>query len=253
MTNPTLELHGLRDSLLAQARSDAGWIGGIVMSLRQTLRMKNKSADRIDELVHRAEYDLNVAIVDIVTDNLQQVQQLAIEYGIDDFVENVHIQANGGSFDIAITGGKTDFSTQAVEMLPDLLKNGKTSKDGSVYRVIPLPTIREYKTRSLSNVDAMQARAADIKKERIDNNRQLDAGRMARNLAASTPRAQMNVEITPAVGKEFRTATSKQDQTTQWVRPARDINITNELMDINSRMDAQIRNVTQSIIHRYGG
>ncbi len=138
-------------------------------------------------------------------------------------------------------------------MLPSLLRTGKTSKDGSVYKVIPLPTIREYKTRSLSNVDAMQARAAEIKRERIDHNRTLDAGRMARALAATAPRAQMNVEVTPAVGKEFRTATSKQDQTTQWVRPARDINITNELMDINSRMDAQIRNVTQSIIHRYGG
>jgi len=253
MTNPTLELNGLRDSLLAQARSDAGFIGSVVVNLRQALIIKNKSADRIDEIVYQAEHDLNIAIVDIVTDNLQQVQQLAIEYGIDDFVENVHIQANGGSFDIAITGGKTDFSTPAVEMLPSLLRAGKTSKDGSVYRVIPLPTVREYKTRSLSNVDAMQSRAAEVKKERIDHNRSLDAGRMARNLAASAPRAQMNVEITPAVGKEFRTATSKQDQTTQWVRPARDINITNELMDINSRMDAQIRNVTQSIIHRYGG
>ncbi len=86
MTNPTLELHGLRDSLLAQARSEAGLIGSIIMSLRRTLRMKNKSADRIDELVHQAENDLNIAILDIVTDNLQQVQQLALEYGIDDFV-----------------------------------------------------------------------------------------------------------------------------------------------------------------------
>lgn len=253
MSNPTLELHGLRDSLMAQARSEAGMIGGVVMTLRQTLRMKNKSADRIDEIVYRAEHDLNVAILDIVTDNLQQVQQLAVEYGIDDFVENVHIQANGGNFDIAITGGKTDFSTPSVEMLPSLLRTGKTSKDGSVYKVIPLPTIREFKTRSLSNVDAMQARAEEIKKERIDQNRALDAGRMARNLATSAPRAKMEVEVTPAVGKEFRTATSKQDQTTQWVRPARDINITNELMDINSRMMAQITSATQSIVHRYGG
>ena len=253
MSNPTLELHGLRDSLINQARSENGLIGSVILDLRRSLRMKNKSYDRIDEIVYRAENDLNIAIVDIVTDNLQRVQQLALEYGIDDFVENVHIQANGGSFDIAITGGKTDFSTPAVEMLPALLRTGKTSKDGSVYKVIPLPTIREFKTRSLSNVDAVQARAAEVKKERIDRSRALDAGRMARNLAASTPRAQMNVEITPAVGKEFRTATSKQDQTTQWVRPARDINITNELMDINSRMAAQIRDVTQSIVHRYGG
>lgn len=253
MTNPTLELHGLRDSLIAQARSEGGLIGSTILNLRRSLKVKNKSDDRIDELVYRAENDLNIAILDIVTDNLQRVQQLAVEYGIDDFVENVHIQANGGSFEIAVIGGKTDFSTPAVEMLPSLLRAGKTSKDGSVYRVIPLPTVREFKTRSLSNVDAMQARAEEIKKERIDHNRQLDAGRMAKSLASSAPRARMDVQVTPAVGKEFRTATSKQDQTTQWVRPARDINITNELMDINSRMAAQIRDVTQSIIHRYGG
>lgn len=250
MSHPTLELHGLRDSLIAQARSDSG---DDVSGLRRSLQIKRKSADRIDEIVYRAENDINIAIVDIVTYGLQQVQQLAIEYGIDDFVENVHIQAIGGSLTIAITGGKTDFSTPAVEMLPGLLRAGKTAKDGSVYRVVPLPTIREFKTRSLSNVDAMQARAADIKQERIDHNRALDATRMARNLAASAPRAQMNVEVTPAVGKEFRTATSKQDSTTQWVKPARNINITNELMDINSQMAAQIRDVTRSIINRYGG
>ena len=253
MTNPTLELHGLRESLLSQARSDAGWIGSVIMSLRRTLSVKNKSDDRIDELVHRAENDLNIAILDIVTDGLQQVQQLAIEYGIDDFVENVDIQAVGGSFEIAITGGKTDFSTPKVEMLPSLLRTGKTSKKGVVYKVIPLPTIREYKTRSLSSVDMMRSRAEDIKRERIDNNRTLDTGRMTRDFAATVPRAKVDVQVTAAVGKEYRTATSDQDPTTQWVKPARDINITNDLMDINSRMSAQITNVTQTIIHRYGG
>jgi hypothetical protein len=223
------------------------------MNLRQALNRKNKSDDRIDELVYRAESDLNIAILDIVTDNLQQVQQLAVEYGIDDFVENVSIQAVGGSFEIAIIGGKTDFSTPREEMLPSLLRTGKTSKKGMVYKVIPLPTIREYKTRSLSSVDAMQSRAAEIKRERIDHNKTLDAGRMTKAFAATAPKAKMNVEVHPAVGKEFRTATSKQDPTTQWVKPARDINITNDLMDINSRMSAQITNVTQTIIHRYGG
>ena len=253
MTNPTLELHRLRESLLTQARSEAGWIGGVITSLRRTLRMKQKSDDRIDELVHRAENDLNVAILDIVVDNLQQVQQLAIEYGIDDFVENVDIQAVGGHFEIAITGGKTDFSTPREEMLPKLLRTGKTSSKGMVYKVIPLPTVREYKTRSLSSVDAMQSRAAEIKQERVNNKRSLDAGRMAKNFATSAPKVKMDVQVTPAVGKEYRTATSKQDPATQWVKPARDINITNDLMDINSRMSAQITNVTQSIIHRYGG
>lgn len=253
MTNPTLELHRLRESLLAQARSEAGWIGGATASLRESLRRKRKSEDRIDELVYRAENDLNIAILDIVTDSLQQVQQLAIEYGIDDFVENVDIQAVGGSFEIAITGGKTDYSTEKEEMLPNLLKNGKTAKDGSVYKVIPLPTIREYKTRSLSSVDMMRSRAEEVKQERIDKNRTLDAGRMTKAFAASNPRATVETETHPAVGKEFRTASSKQDQTTQWVKPARDINITNDLMDINSRMSAQINNVTQTIINRYGG
>ena len=99
----------------------------------------------------------------------------------------------------------------------------------------------------------MRSRAAEIKRERIDNNRTLDAGRMTRDFAATTPKAKVDVQVTPAVGKEFRTATSKQDPTTQWVKPARDINITNDLMDINSRMSAQITNATQTIIHRYGG
>lgn len=253
MTNPTLELHGLRESLLSQARSEAGWIGSVTQSLRRSLKMKNKSDDRVDELVYRAENDLNMAILDIVTDSLQQVQQLAIEYGIDDFVENVNIQAVGGGFEIAVSGGRTDFSTPKEEMLPGLLKSGKTSKDGSIYRVIPLPTIREFKTRSLSSMDAMQARATQIKQDRADQKRALDAGRMTKAFAASAPRVTMNTVITPAVGKEFRTATSKQNPTTQWVRPARDINITNDLMDINSRMSAQINNVTQAIVHRYGG
>lgn len=251
--NPTVELYGLRDSLIAQARSESGWIRGSILTLRKALKMKNKSDDRIYELVYQAENDLNIAILDIVTNSIQEVQQLAIEYGIDDFVENIHVQAVNGSFEVAITGGKTDFSTPREEMLPGLLRTGKTSKDGSVYKVIPLPTIREFKTRSLSNVDAMQARAAEIKRERIDRNRSLDAGRMTKALSASSSSASLDVTVTPAVGKEFRTATSKQDQTTQWVRPARDINVADDIMDINSRMSSQINDVTASIIHRYGG
>jgi len=261
MTDPTLELGMLRGKLLAQAYSEQGWLGKMGFQLRTILRMRNKSEDRIDEVIHWAEQDLNMAILDIVTDSLQQVQQLAIEYGLDDFVEKVHIKPVGGHFEVTVLDGQTDYSEPKVEMLPKLLQNGKMAKDGSMYRVIPMPIIRGYKTRTLSNVDAILDRASSIKQERLDRrrqmqtnikNKQLDAYRMTRQLAGSMPKATMTTSEIAPQGKEFRTATSKQDQTQMWVKPERKIDVTYEIMNINTNMNSRINDATISIINRYG-
>jgi len=262
MTNPTLELNMLRNKLLTQAYSEQGWIGKMGFQLRSILRMRGKSEDRIDEIMHWAEQDLNMAILDIVTDSLQQVQQLAIEYGIEDFVEKVCIKPVGGNFEVTVMDGDMDYSEPQVEMLPRLLMNGKTAKDGSVYRVIPLPTVRGYKARSLSNVDAILERANNIKQEQLlkreqrrthmREQRELDAYRMTRQLSGSMPRATMVTQEIAPQGKEFRTASSKQDPHTMWVRPARKIDVAEEIMTINTNMNRRIDDATQSIVNRYG-
>lgn len=251
MTNPTTELNSLRDRLLSNAKQENGFIGKSLKDLDVLLSRSKKSRDRIYEIVYSAEQELNMAILDIVTDSLQQAQQLAVEYGVEKFAEQVHIDVIGDSFKIAVMDGKTDYSTPAVELAPKMLLNGKTSKDGVVYKVIPLPTVRGHKTRSLSSIDALQSRASEIKQQKAQRKEALDAARMARNLATTAPRAKIHTEEIPPVGKEFRTVTNKQDKSTMWVKPAKDIDLTYELMDINERMTIRIRNATTSIISRY--
>jgi hypothetical protein len=254
MTNPTLELNNLRDDLLHQAKQEYGWIGQATAKLQRALYTQGKSADRIYEIVYNAEQELNIAILDIVTDSLQQVLQLAVEYGMDEFINNISIQPIGGVFEITTIDGKTDYTEPAIEMLPKLLQNGKTSKkDGSIYRVIPLPVIKGESRRSLSNIDAISTRAEEIKQAKQTRQMNLDAGRMTQQFANSMPKVTVEIEKTPSIGKDFRTASSKQDSSTQWVKPEKKKDITFELLNINQTMVGRIEATTQYILNKYGG
>lgn len=254
MTNPTLELNCLRDNLLLQAKQGQGWIGQSITKLQNALVVQGKSADRIYEIVYNAEQELNTAILDIVTDSLQQVLQIAVEYGMDEFINNISIQPVNGVFEITAIDGKTNYTEPAIEMLPKILQNGKVSKkDGSIYKVIPLPIIRGEKRRSLSNIEAVSMRAEEIKQAKQSRQLDLDAGRMTRQFTSSMPAVKVNVEETPSIGKDFRTASSKQDSSTRWVKPEKKKDITFDLLNINQMMVVRIESATRYIVNKYGG
>jgi hypothetical protein len=54
----------------------------------------------------------------------------------------------------------------------------------------------------------------------------------------------------PAV---FKTAHSKQDPNLDWVLPAQDLNITNILNDVNSKLEDDVDKAIVSIVNEYGG
>jgi len=56
--------------------------------------------------------------------------------------------------------------------------------------------------------------------------------------------------VTPE-GSKFRTATSKQDPTTQWVKPGKDNDFSEELRNINKELESTMERVIQDIIRSY--
>lgn len=244
-------LNTLRNQLISYERSRQGTVYNAEQQLTGILTGRNKSPDRIEEILHMAELELNNAIVDIIADSLQQVHHLAVTYEIEDLLEYIQVNPTDGAFSIDVQRS-TDFSEPRKEMLPSLLQSAKTSKDGSRYKVIPLPIIRGQKVYSLSSMDLIQQHAERVKQAQVQHRQRLDATRAARQFAQSVPNGTLNITQTPPIGRDYRTASDKQDPSTQWVIPAKNKDITYELQVINTNMQDRIRATTQNIIDKYG-
>jgi hypothetical protein len=138
---------------------------------------------------------------------------------------------------IDTSSGGTDFSDPPFPMLDRLLSgNVKTMKDGGgVYKVIPVgsPSPME-KPKIYTNIfDAQKAMMAQRHEQ-------------ASEVARSAPRGSK---------AEFRTATSKQNRSTQWVLPAKEKNFEQDLSNINEMLlrerDYIILDIINSYMERY--
>ena len=228
--------------------------------LKDDLRWKGYNINDVDHVVNLARQDVYDAIQDIVDNAMLEAAQIGEAIGADDFVEQLQVTRKGGNYHIATLTGKTDFSEPPFPMLPKLLKNAKTSKKGVRYQHIPI----KEKQGVNSNILDMRARAAQERKEEVQRRKQeRDNARRSGSFRGTTPitglskakayleskRQQAASNRTGAV--TFRTATSKQDPSTKWVRPEKKMDMTGVLRDINDRIDRDIESVTLSIIENY--
>jgi hypothetical protein len=157
-----------------------------------------------------------------------------------EFIDTADVIDLGHSFEIVSTSGKTDFSTDARQMLPSLLKNAKTAKDGSRYQAIPVGG-----SKSSFDREAAIASANKAAKELAKNAGRRDISNEARSIYQNG----MNRPKEPRGGTtEFRVATSKQNPATQWVYPAQEKDMTEYLNYINQEMNNAIRMFMYSVI-----
>ena len=106
--------------------------------LRSDLQWKGVDVADVDHVVNLARNDVHDAINDIVDNAMLEAAQIGEAMGADDFVEQLRVVMENGSYSIKTSSGKTDFSEPSFPMLPKLLKNAKTSKDGTLYKHIPI-------------------------------------------------------------------------------------------------------------------
>lgn len=226
--------------------------------LRWNLQNKNWEPQEIDSIVDMAAEEINNTILDVVSNASATAISHAEMIGAQDFIFDVDIVQEGSMYFIRTKSGKTDFSIPRTENLPNLLKNGKPTKDGGKYKIIPM---REKKPKiGLSSFDTMAEQQRQIDAARgaiIENNRNNRSARanamadqfrqgLAKNIAA---RQKVHAEETGPV--QFRTASSKQDPTTQWVIPEIDRDMTQYLVDLNDRIKEVVTESVLTIIKFY--
>lgn len=200
--------------------------------LRVTLRNKGIDSGAVDNIVNAAIEEINRAF----QQQVDAAMQLAIEAGVDkrssDFINE--LQYNSISMQLTTQSGNMEFSEPPYPMLSKLLANAKPIKDGSgVYKIIPVGKQGTNRPKVSANI--------------YDAYKQVNAER------AENARAQKQ-SITPAGSKgsvQFRTATSKQDANSKWVKPATKKDFTEEVRTINKDLDSTMDDIVFDIIRSY--
>ena len=231
--------------------------------LRSLLMSRRADFSTIDAVCDAASKDINEAILDIVSNGMSEAAEYATELGIDEFISDMDIVNVGGSYQVITTSGKTDFSTPPIPMLPHLLKNAKTAKDGSRYKVIPIGGESGKRTMGRSIFEDQRALQGKIQQARealrdsLNLNQQQRSGAMIdkfRDMVRSnlpTRQSFYSRTNTRRTNPEFRTASSKQDSTTQWVIPAKELDMTGFLMNLNTKIQSDISSSIMTIVSEY--
>jgi hypothetical protein len=241
MINPDAELDRLRWRL-----QDSGW-----------------EYSEIETIVDEASGDVNELILDIVSNAVAEATDYAQDLGADDFIEEMDVQEAHGFFRISTISGKTDYSTPERQMLLDLLRNAKENPEtGIKSRVIPVGA-GSGKNKVMGDIfSVMKDRQAKIDQARsalIDNNMNNRSERavamasrfrdiLGRNLADK--RTEQKVQ-TPKKDITFRTVSSEQNPAEDWVYPAKEMDLTGYLMDLNKRMEDSMVGVIPRLIDTY--
>ena len=236
--------------------------------LKHKLRLRGLSEDVSNIMCSEAARDMNNAIVDLLADAMEEAVSAGTDVSSSDFINEITLNRSGSSFEISTQSGRSDFSEAPFPMLPKLLKNAKIAKDGSLYKVIPL----KKKTKNTQNRTQVTTEAAlqninesrTIAKEKRDADRgvgsslgNLDPSSGVDTFAAlqsmsNSRKREDRPQYDPAGALiDFKTASSKQDQTKQWVNPGRKADLTDPLRRINMALSDNIDRAIEYIIKKY--
>lgn len=229
--------------------------------LRARLRAAGYDADDADDICDGAARDISDSVTDAVAEALNRARQLGESMGAYDFLSELKVISQGSTFVITTDSGRTDFSEPPFPMLPHLLKNAKTAKDGSKYKRIPIAANKgtTVPTSTVQASEQLQTQQTAAKQQILDEVRQLHdspdpltAAKFFAQRASSTrptTKSEKYPKRTPGGAVEFATASSKQNASTQWVLPAKDMDLSVALAEINSDLsrtiDSIIMNATQ--------
>lgn len=244
--------------------------------LRDSFRFKGLTEDEIDELCDLASSEIEEGILNAVYTAYQEALQAGVDVSAEEFVKEAKPVYTGNSFRIETDSGRTDFSEPPFPMLPKLLQSPKVAKDGSLYKKIPVGKKGNRKKNiEISVMDVLaniNAQRHDLKIKNRDNkgkrggpktiNDPITAAQALSSIievARKNQSGNKEIERSITAGEdqpgpvEIRTASSKQDSSEKWVKPARQLDMTGELMNINSKLENSIAEVVRSTIQRYEG
>lgn len=198
--------------------------------LRASLESKGLDKRTVDDIVDKARRDIQVAFEQAGKDAMLAAIEVGVAKRSSSFINELML--DGNTLELTTQSSNLNFSEPPFPMLPKLLKGGKPLKDGSgVYKVIPVGTPGDNRPKVSTNIyDAWKqnnARQAEVAAERIKK---------------SAPKGSKAT---------FRTATSKQDPTKNWVMPAQEKDFTEEVKVINVDLEHKMAEIIAGIIREY--
>lgn len=198
--------------------------------LRSHLSARGIDSNTIEQIVSKADQEIEQAMASKMQEALQQAVTLGVQKNSVDFINDV--RPSPGAYAIETASGNTDFSEPPFPMLPSLLRNAKPMKDGSgVYKVIPIGSKNTEKPSMARNIfDAQKAIMAD---------------------RAETAKRQYNKVMPSGSPTQFRTVTSKQNASTSWVKPAKTVDFTDDLKEINISLEDDLLAAIEAVINDY--
>jgi hypothetical protein len=240
-----------------------------ILMLRSSLLQKGIPEYRVNDICDQAASEMESDIMDAVSDAYEESVEHGVNLGAQNYMAELRPVHNGSTFRIISDSGRTDFSEPPFPMLSNLLKNAEMAKDGSLYKRIPVGK----KTPSSSGkrvafsvfdvIADINQRRAEIKEQRRAKRKDkisdpmIGAQRLADAIAVSRQRNSGTVQpkgVTSSYrAPEIKTASSKQNPQQMWVRPARHLDMTGILMNINTMLENRIDSIIRSTIAKYEG
>ena len=196
--------------------------------LRTTLHERGVDQRTINNVVAKAKREID----DAVEEQGGAAIELAVEAGVQkrspEFINELRLDTL--NFEVSTDSDRLDFSEPPKPMLPYLLKNAKISEDGSsLYKIIPVGKPGDRPKVSASIIDTQKRIAAERAEQAKERQR----------------------AMAPTGSVSFRVASSKQDPTQQWVRPAQDKDFTDQVKSINEQLTETLNARIRDIIDGY--
>jgi hypothetical protein len=226
--------------------------------LRFSLSRTGLSNTEIQYICDSATGAINQVLLDIVSGAVSEAIDYALGIGADEFIDDVQVLPDSsGLYQISTHSGNLDYSKDAKEMLPLLLKNAKISQDGHRYKTIPIQKKENQVEHSMFSV--LQSRqdvldeARTALSERIASRKQQLGDALKINLskqvsAAHTVRDAAKVKTGEV---EFKTASDRQDPSTAWVIPEKNADMSDYISQLNQKILDQGRESVRNLVDYY--
>lgn len=222
-------------------------------TLKWGLVSRGYEDDEILHILESAREEIVLGIEDLVSSCLQEIQNTANDIDSEEFLSEIKLVSNNGYLEIETDSGKTDFSKPEMRMLSSILSNGKTSASGTTYKVVPIGKnpFKEQRQTMIKNVDAGINAISGLSKDKISIQDATAEMAIAFGMASNSKIAGRKEPPSVGGAVQFRTASSNQDETRDWVVPEKKADMTNIINEINTRIRYKTDDIINDVIRRY--
>jgi hypothetical protein len=201
-----------------------------IEQLRYRLISSGVDVATSDDIINSALNKIQSKMVSSLDSGVNLAFEESVKMRANDFAKDIRVTFSSRGLEIDSAKGSLDYSSPPYPMMDRLLAKGKTAKDGSVYRVIPIGASSIKKISSLDTSSASDdARSLEPKKSLTEMSRQMaQAFNSGMKVSTSETKTKSN-------NVSFRTVSNKQDSGA-WTFPARPADLSPAVSSINAMM-----------------